>query len=563
MFTFSTPNSRVASLFVAGCVAAIAWLAMLSPAANAAPRKDAVVVAIDKAVASGAITTTDARALRLDWQASARAQRTAKSGSRRAAVAAVRGSTTRLAARGLLTADRVRPALLSVRATTWTMLHGSYPAHEQEVTIPGDVAVFTYYAGRGVQFQPFETLKEGMRALNQKTPDIDTARMIADRLLELSRVRGGARTWEYFFPWNGGPERPWTSAISQALATEFFWRVGQLVDEADRPTYASVAEQATRSFLRNTSAGGVGTPQGTGRYYVMYTFAPTQRILNGHLQALLNVNRYAIASGSAAASRVVSLGRAAVLPLLPKFDTGGWSNYQPGQEAELGYHEFQSEQLVKLGEELPDATLAEYGDRFESYMVTPPLVTFGATRWLPIFPAADGLRDSTDVPFTIDKRAKATLIVSDSTGAEVRRVVASVATGRRTIRWDGTTATGARAVAGNYSARLVATDILGNRSSTDLPTTISVVADTTAPALRLVTMRERNGIATVSVDASDMASAWITVQLRIDGKVVARGKGPRSGRTILLVKRVLSDVKRGELLLTDTSGNVLTYPLAG
>jgi hypothetical protein len=556
------PNHLPRHVVLSVLALAACFLASCTGTAVAAPKKpDRVLQAIAAAQKSGAMTAIQARRARLDWTASARAQRTARSGSRRAAVAAVRGLTTRLATRGQLTPDRVQSALLSVRATTWTMLHGSYPGHEQEVTIPGEPLVFTYYSGRGVQYQPFETFKEGMRALNQKTPDIDSARTIADRMLQLSQKRGTSRTWEYFFAF-GGPERPWTSAISQALATEFYYRVGELVDEASRPTYTTAAEEITRSFLRAPGVGGVGVPEAGGRYYVMYSFAPSQRILNGHLQVLLNVNRYANATGSAAAKRVVALGRAAVLPLLPRFDTGGWSNYQPGQEAELGYHEFQSEQLVKLGEELPDTTLAEYGDRFESYLVTPPNLTFGVQSFPAVFPAADGLRDGIDVPVVIDKRSRLTLIVSDEAGAEVNRVIVTGSAGRRTVRWNGVDSKGARAAAGSYTGRLVATDIVGNRASYDLPSPLRVVADTTPPSVRLVALRERRGTSIVSVNAFDMASAWITMRLTIDGRAVAFGKGRRSGTTTLTTRRALADVKRGVLTLVDTSGNAFTYPLA-
>jgi hypothetical protein len=108
----------------------------------------------------------------------------------------------------------------------------------------------------------------------------------------------------------------------------------------------------------------------------------------------------------------------------------------------------------------------------------------------------------------------------------------------------------------------VATDIVGNRASYDLPSPLRVVADTTPPSVRLVALRERRGTSIVSVNAFDMASAWITMRLTIDGRAVAFGKGRRSGTTTLTTRRALADVKRGVLTLVDTSGNAFTYPLA-
>jgi hypothetical protein len=527
---------------------------------NARPAKDPVVAAINSARMKRQITYQQTRELQRDWALSARAQRVARSASRRAAIASVRSYTTNLAQGRGLTAERLPAVMLSVKATTTIMLRGSYPGHEQEVQIPGEVVVFTYYSGRGVQFQPFETFKQGMRELNQKEPDIDAAREIADRMLELSVRRGSSITWEYYFPF-GGPSTPWTSAISQGLATELLYRVGQAVPEGEGAPYLAAADDVARSFLRSTKVGGLGVADGDGRYYVMYSFAPWQRILNGHLQVLINLNRYATATGSVAARRVVDQGISAVVPLLPKFDTGGWSNYQPGQEADLNYHEFQSGQLVKLGEETGNPTFSEYGSRFTSYLETPPTVSFPSPLYPAIFPADDDFRDGIDVPVTVNKRSRITLVVYDAHGDEMGRTSIWRGRGTGVVTWDGTDRNGRRAPAGTYTGRITATDIVKNRAFVDLEAPLRVIADETPPTLRVMTLRERRGTSIVTANAFDMASGSITARIRIDGKIVAFAKGGRSGTITLRTRRALADVKRGELLLRDTSGNELVQPI--
>jgi hypothetical protein len=495
------------------------------------------------------------------WAASARAARTARTASRRASIVAVRAYTTNLARTRGLTPERLKPALLSVEATTWTMLKSAdFPSHEEEVEIPGEVVMFTYYSGRGVQFQPFETYKQGLRELNTLKPDVDAARAIADRMLELSAPRGPALTWEYFFPF-GGPSRPWTSAISQAIATEFFYRVGTALPEAERAPYSGAAEAAARSFQLGTSQGGVASPQGKGSFYVMYPFAPSQRILNGHLQVLLNVNRYANASGSTVARTVVDKGIVAVLPMLPKFDTGAWSNYQPGQEAELGYHEFQTEQLVKLGEETANATFADYGARFSQYLETPPTITFPTAPFPTIFAARDGFRDTLAVPFTIDKRSKVTLVIFDSTAREVRRVSTTRGRGAGTVIWDGLDARGTPVPPGDYTAEATVTDLAANRSFTNVEQPLRVVKDELPPVLRLLTVRERGTTTIVTANGFDVSSGYLTAMVRLDGRVLATMRGPRAGNVTLRVARPMSEVSRGELVLRDTSGNELVQPL--
>src|SRR5204862_5622444 len=137
--------------------------------------------------------------LRATWKMSASAARNAPSAKRRANVLAVRAWTANLARSGQLTAPRLAPAMLSVKATSWAMRYrDDFPDHEEEIEVPGEVVAFTYYAGHGVQFQPFESFKQGMRELNQETPDVEAARAIADRMLELDMPRGDSTTWEYF-----------------------------------------------------------------------------------------------------------------------------------------------------------------------------------------------------------------------------------------------------------------------------------------------------------------------------------------------------------------------------
>ncbi len=552
---------RRLSHIIPAAIALIASALLLAPTASAARPKDPVLQAINTARVQGRITGVDARDLRRTWAASARAARVAHTSSRRASIVAVRAYTIRLARSRGLTPERLKPALLSVEATTWTMLKSAdFPSHEEEVEMPGEVVIFTYYSGRGVQFQPFETYKQGLRELNTLKPDVAAARAIADRMLELATPRGPALTWEYFFPF-GGPSRPWTSAISQAVATEFFYRVGQAVPEADRARYAGAAEAAARSFQLHTGRGGVASPQGKGSFYVMYPFAPSQRILNGHLQVLLNVNRYANASGSKVARNVVNKGIIGVLPMLPKFDTGAWSNYQPGQEAELGYHEFQAEQLVKLGDETTNPTFIDYGARFTQYLDTPPTLTFPTSRLIPIFAARDGFRDALRVPYVIDKRANATMVVFDSSNTEVRRISYKRGRGQGAIIWNGLDARGKPVPPGTYTAKFTVTDVVGNRAFVDLEQQLRVVADVLPPTLRLMTVRERGTTTLVTANAFDVHSGYITAFVRIDGRVVASRRAPRAGSITLHVRKPMREVSRGELVLRDTSGNELVQPL--
>jgi hypothetical protein len=537
-----------------------AVFATFVPAADAATR-DPVAAAISRAFVTKQVTAVQARDLRRTWVASARATRTAPSSSRRASIRAVRAYTTRLARSGGLTGSRLQPAMLSVEATTWIMTRSrSYPRHEQEVQIPGEPLVFTYYSGRGVQMQPFETFKQGLRDINQLTPDTEAARAIADRMLELGVHRGSSLSWEYFFPF-GGPWRPWTSAISQAIGTEFYDRMANLVPAEQRAPYDAAAASITRSFLRSPAAGGVGVSQGTCSYSLIDIFSIRQLIINPHLQVLLNLHRYAESAHNADAQRVYDLGLAAVVPLLPRFDTGAWSNYQPGQEAELGYHEFQSGQLVKLGKETGNPTLQAYGARFTQYTETPPKLAVSGTSWPSIIPARDGFRDAIGIRFRVDKRSKVTMVVFDAADHEVRRTSVTRGRGAGVISWNGRNSHGNVVHDGDYHGKLTITDVAGNRAYEELPGMLTVARDQLPPQLHRLATRPVGARTIMTVVATDAGSAWIDAKLRIGRTVVAHARVRAGRRIVLRIGRRASLVRRGTLVLRDSTGNQLEHPL--
>ncbi|MCW2962561.1 MAG: D-glucuronyl C5-epimerase domain protein, partial [Thermoleophilia bacterium] len=457
--------------------------------------------------------------------------------------------------------DRIVPVLLSVKATTEHMMARTpFPTHEDEYRIAGDVAVFTYYRGRGMQFQPFETFKVGMSYVNRIDPEVDKAREVADRMLQLSVRTGSALVWEYYFPF-GGPATPWTSSISQALGTEFFTRTAINLPEAERAPYLATSDAMIRSFQRSTRMGGVSVTEGTGRFYVMYPFNPAQRILNGHLQVLENLSRLQALTPSPAAQAVVDAGVAGVLPLLPSFDTGGWSNYQPGQEAELGYHEFQTEQLVRLGKLTGNTTFRDFGDRFQLYLLTPPTVVVPETGWLPIIPAVDGYRDTIVVSYTVNKRSRDELRIYDVDGEHVRTLGTSGGRGTHKVTWDGRTGAGVIVPDGAYTAKLKTTDVVGNFRTGDVVQQLRVERDVVAPTLGSIALTPRGRTTIVKVKAADLGSAWVNARIVLGKTSVVSRRGPRMGTITLVVPRTVAQVRTGVLRLEDSSGNVLEHPI--
>ena len=547
---------------------AIAVLGLvLAPAASAArPPADPVLTAISQALAAKNVTPAKAATYRRAWADSARAIRTARSKDRRSNIAAVRSYATTLARRRGLTAPRLEQVFLSIRATT-TVLNSrrAFPRHEQELRIPRDPLVYTYYAGRGVQYQPFETFKLGVSYLAAEPAKLGAARQLADRMLELGTTDRGSLTWEFFFPF-GGPATPWRSTIAQALGLRMYSLLAQqTTDPTQQARYLAAADAIVQSFARTPAARGVSVPEGDGSFYVMYSFNPAQRILNGHLQALLSLERYVAQTGSPAAQDAYERGYTAVVPMLPRFDTGDWSNYQPGQEADREYHAFMTDELRDLARETQDPVFTDYARRFRIYLEDPASLGLRAVL-LPslVLPRGDAYRDTIPVRFELNKSARVTLIIADAAGIEQQRITSRAARGINTMYWNGLTAAGVPAPEGSYSGRFVVVDRFGRRSTTTIDLPLVIEADTVAPVPFQATYTDVDGGASTQVlfNVTETASRWYEGQLAIDGETITGVLRIKSGPITFTVSRPRAELERATLRLVDNSGNESVTPLA-
>lgn len=559
-------SARVVMLVALALAAALAGAPHAAAAQARPPARatDPVLAAIQNALAAKAITPAKAAALRRTWTQSARAERNARAGHRRTNIRAVRMYATTLARRRGLTAQRLEPVLLSVKATSTLLAPGRRaPRHEQEVRLPGEPLVFTFYTGRGIQFQPFETFKLGTSYLNSDVPNVRAARRVADRMLELSRTSSGSTSWEFFFPF-GGPSTPWRSAIAQALGLRLYSRVAELVPEAEQAPYLAAADSIVQSMTRSTAAQGVAASEGSGSFYVMYSFNPRQRILNGHLESLLNLYRYSAQTGSPAAREAYDRGYAALVPLMPRFDRGDWSNYQLGQESDRDYHAFMTDQLAYLARETRDPFFIDYARRFRVYLEEPAGIGLRIAHLPSLVLPRDGYRDTIPVRFELNKSARVTLLITDASGREQRRITSAARRGVNTMYWDGRTTAGDAAPEGAYSARFSVIDRFSRRSGARVATPLVIESDTKAPMPFMATLIELEGGTStqVTINVEETASRWYEGQLMIDDVPVTGVVRIKSGPITFTVARPRADVERATVRLTDSSGNTSTTTLA-
>ncbi len=529
----------------------VALVAVCGLPQQAHAKRDAVERAIRKSVKPGGITASERRQFLKQWRASGRtARRLRRSGktSRATEIENVRTITLRMARKRRLTPDRIRPAMANVRATTYVFSKRPFPRHYQRIQVPFDEVVFGYYSGSGMQFQPLFTFSHANTLYRQKKNDELVA--LAQRLRELATTRRHSVAWEYYFPWQGGSP-PWTSAMSQAVSLEVLSRTAEVTQD---PSWVVLGERVLDGFGRNARNGGVSDPVGAERWYPLYAYNPRQRVLNGHLQALLGLEYWARTTGSTEARTRLEEGTPLALRSLPKFDTGAWSRYQPGQEATLDYHDLMTTQLERLGRRLPNETFEEYAGRFWTYRITPPALRVTSASQSSFYPwPRDGWRDGTWMNYRVNKRATLTFRIQTPGGRTVRSIRDSQSTGTHRLSWDGRTSSGRPAAAGEYIVKVTATDIVGNRQTVQLGETLTVVRDTTDPTVTNLTVKKKGSRTIITCTVNDAESPRVLGQIISRRKVRASMRGKRRLRLVVMGKNFKPS--RARIVVTDTSGN--------
>src|SRR3954454_24076590 len=196
-------------------------------------------------------------------------------GNRKRELAAVITTVNALAARGELSASRMKPVFLELqRNTEWWARTGSTPApapsegdqgkpHKKtacttagripagpRVRFKGDPLTLQYYPGSGLRLHPLANFGEAnalynaCKGINTEpgTPcELDKLRALLDRLVATAARRGGFLAWEYYFPFGGG-RPPWVSGIATGSALSALSRSAMLFKEQESQPPPAPAE---------------------------------------------------------------------------------------------------------------------------------------------------------------------------------------------------------------------------------------------------------------------------------------------------------------------------------
>ncbi len=274
------------------------------------------------------------------------------SGTRRAELESVVVNVQQIAAGGELIPSRLPAMMLTLANNVRWWSREPLLAADERVSFPESRLVWEYYPGQGLEIQWLATFGEA-NGYYDNGHENTQLREVLEEAISLATQRAGGVAWEYLFHFDGGSP-PWTSGLSQGTALQALARAYSRLHE---PAFLTAAHQALGIF-ETPPPVGVRVARPAGTLYAEYTYAPTDRILNGSVQALNGLYEYTKLTGDELGLELFEAGDAEARAIVPSYDTGAWSKYDQFSESNLNYHELLAEflqglcQRTQLGEPL-------------------------------------------------------------------------------------------------------------------------------------------------------------------------------------------------------------------
>ncbi|MFY9468730.1 MAG: D-glucuronyl C5-epimerase family protein [Solirubrobacterales bacterium] len=448
---FLTPSSRrAAGVAVRSRSAPFAVLSVVVGLFAALPVTAASGASVSSSISqleqSGSIDAAKAAAARRAY-IDARIVRRQTSGSRRRAISFQIRIAEGLARGNRLTADRVTPVFTTLQNNAdWFASNGPATAGTDR-RFGRSRIIFQYFAGQGWQFHPLSNFAKLNAVWTVKSkPARRALGKYAHELLGWAVNRGGALTWEYYFPFSGS-RAPFVSSISQGTAVQSLARAGNALSD---PVITAAAKQATQSF-EVPAPVGLRLSAEEGYHYIGYSGNRRLRILNMFLQSLDGLHDYSTITDDQNAWNLYREGLKAARRETAASDTGAWSLYSVGgAESSLHYHQLVTTFLSKLCGETSEEIFCRTRTNFDQYTKQPPQITAVTAR-------VRGRR--VKVSFKLSKMSYvAVMAIKRGTSKNVGSAKALVGYGSRRFGFK-------KPKKGIYRVKVVATDLAGNRNS--------------------------------------------------------------------------------------------------
>ncbi|HTR73968.1 MAG TPA: D-glucuronyl C5-epimerase family protein, partial [Solirubrobacterales bacterium] len=334
---------RVRRPFIFALLLSGALAAALVPTWAGAKSRPTVTAALANLKRSGAITQAAYAQYSNAYTAAANSLKKL-SGTRYAELKSVIANTQQMAAAGELTPSRLPVAMLTLEKNRQWWSAEPLIASRERVSFPPSKIVWEYYAGQGIQIQWLGTFGEA-NGYYLSGHENESLKQLLSEVLPLATDRAGGIAWEYMFRFDGGAP-PWTSGLSQGTALQVLARAWSRFKEQ---IYLTAAQQALGIF-QTPPPQGVRVQTPGGAEYAEYTYAPSDRILNGFIQADVGLYDYTSITKDPLGSKLFEEGDAEARAETPGYDTGAWSMYDQYAESDLNYHELLTEFLQHLCE---------------------------------------------------------------------------------------------------------------------------------------------------------------------------------------------------------------------
>lgn len=359
--------AAVARALIAG--AAVTVLLLLALPASAASGAS-VAATITQLENSGAISAEKAAAARKAYLDARTVRRRATGASLSAIRYQIRIAES-LARSDRLTADRVTPVFVTLqRNADWFEKNGPRPPGTDD-RFGDSRIIYQYFAGQGWQFHPLSNFAKLNAVWTVKSkPARRALGKFANELIEWGVNRGGALTWEYYFPFSGS-SAPFISSISQGTAIQALARAGNAVNDA---AVTAAARQAMLAF--DTPAPvGLKVARDVGNHYIGYSGNVRLQILNMFLQSLDGLHDFAIITNDEKGWDLYREGLKGARRDTPASDTGAWSLYSlGGAESSMHYHQLLTGFLAKICGETSEDVFCNTRANFSTYTRQAPVI---------------------------------------------------------------------------------------------------------------------------------------------------------------------------------------------
>lgn len=355
------------AIFATVATAVLLLVALPVPAASA----ESVASTISQLENSGAISAEKAAAARGAYL-DARTIRRHASGASLGAIRFQIRIAESLARSNRLTADRVTPVFVTLQHNAdWFATNGPRPPGTDD-RFGDSRIIFQYFAGQGWQFHPLSNFAKLNAVWTVKSkPARRALGKFAHELIEWGVNRGGALTWEYYFPFSGS-KAPFISSISQGTAIQALARAGNALNDAE---ITRAASQAMLAF--DTPAPvGLKIARDVGNHYIGYSGNQRLLILNMFLQSLDGLHDFAIITNDEKGWALYREGLKGARRDTADSDTGAWSLYSVGgHESDLHYHQVLTGFLAKICGETNEEIFCNTRANFDTYTRQAPAIT--------------------------------------------------------------------------------------------------------------------------------------------------------------------------------------------